>query len=245
MIGVARDQHMRDQRLGGQPALDQPHGGGRLHDHALAVPAGQLRALGHQHPELGGDHVQPLGAVVADDGHRTPAARAGRVLRRQRDPDPRQVRRQRASACPAPGHALLLQGGIAPLRLRLALRDGLLQALQAKLQLLLGQPLGPGVELHAPELQQQVPQPVVLRRQGIALGCEMVPLGDGAVPLRPGCQQQRAQRLGRLGQRRRMIRCGVHHAQTLPRRGRRGNPPRRLHPRPVQPVEQGGELHRR
>ena len=107
---------------------------------------------------------------MADDGHRTPAARAGRVLRRQRDLDPRQVCRQRATAHPAPGHALLLEGGIALLGLRLALRDGLLQALQAKLQLLLGQPLGPDAELHAPELQQQVPQPVVLRRQHLTLG---------------------------------------------------------------------------
>ena len=250
MVGIARHQHVRDKRLGRQPALDQPRGGRRLHDHPLADPAGQLRAPGHHHPELGGDHVQPLGAVMADDRHRTPAARARRVLWRQRDLDPRQVRRQRTPARPAPGHPLPLQGGIALLSLCLALCNGLLQAFQAKLQLLLGQPLGPDAELHALEPQQQVSQPVVLRRQRLALhgkavtlSCKPVPLGDDTVPLGPGRQQQRAQRIGRLGQRRQRVGCGAHRRRTLPRRGRRGNPPHRLHPRPVQPVEQSRKLH--
>ncbi len=125
---------------------------------------------GHDDPELRGDHVEAPGTVVAGDGHRAAAARAGRVLRRQRHLDPRQVRGQRAPARPALGRALALQGGIALLAFRLALGDRLLEVLQAELQLRLGQALGPGAELHALEPQQQMPQPVVPARQRIPLG---------------------------------------------------------------------------
>ena len=63
---------------------------------------------------------------------------------------------------PALGRPCLLQRRIALLRLGLALGDGLLEVLQAELHLLLRQALGLGAELHALELEQQVPQPVVL-----------------------------------------------------------------------------------
>ena len=116
--------------------------------------------------------------------------------------------RQRATVRPPLGCPRLLQRRIALLRLGLALGDGLLEVLQAELQLLLGQALGPGAELHALELEQQVPQPVVLRGQRVPLGGNSVALSSGgvsfsghAVPFGPGRQQQRPQRVGRLGQR--------------------------------------------
>ena len=109
--------------------------------------------------------------------------------------------RQRAAVGPALGRPRLLQRRIAPLRFGLALGDGLLEVLQAELQLLLGQALGPGAELQAPELEQQVPQPVVLRGQGVAFSRNLVALGGGAVAFGPSRQQQHPQRVGRLGQR--------------------------------------------
>ena len=145
---------------------------------------------------------------MADDRHHAAAARARGVVRLQRHLDPRQVRRQRAAVGPALGRPRLLQRRIAPLRFGLALGDGLLEVLQAELQLLLEQTFGPGAELQAPELEQQVPQPVVLRGQGVPLGGNSVALSSGgvsfsghAVPFGPGRQQQRPQRVGRLGQR--------------------------------------------
>ena len=59
VVRVPRHQDMRDRRLGRHATLDQAGGRGLLQDNTRAGPAGQLRAPGHEHPELGGDHVQP------------------------------------------------------------------------------------------------------------------------------------------------------------------------------------------
>jgi hypothetical protein len=61
VIGVAGDENVRDQRLGWQATLDQPRRRGGLHHRTRASPAGQLRPAGHDHPDLGGDDVEPLG----------------------------------------------------------------------------------------------------------------------------------------------------------------------------------------
>jgi hypothetical protein len=170
VVGVAGYQDMGDQRLGWQATLDQPRRRGGLHHCARASPTGELRPAGHDHPELGGDDVEPLGDVFADQRHRRPAARAGGVLRRQRDLDPRQVCRQRTAARAAPDSARLAQRRVALLGLRLFLGDRLLEVLKTELQLLIGQALGLAAELQAPERQQQVSQPLVLRLQGITFG---------------------------------------------------------------------------
>jgi hypothetical protein len=106
----------------------------------------------------------------ADQRHRRPAARAGGVLRRQRDLDPWQVCRQRPAAGAAFGGTRLAQRRVALLGLRLLLGDRLLEVLKTELQLLIGQALGLAAELQAPERQQQVSQPLVLRLQGITFG---------------------------------------------------------------------------
>ena len=153
---------MRYQRLGGEAALDQPRRRRGLHHDARAGPAGQLRPARHQHPDLRRDHIQPLGAVLANHHHRRPAARAGGVPRFQHHLDPRQVRRQRAAVGAAFRGALMPQGRIALLRTGLALCDRGLQILEAEVQLLLRQSFRLPAELQALQLQQQVPQPLVL-----------------------------------------------------------------------------------
>jgi hypothetical protein len=115
----------------------------------------QFRTFGHDHPELRGDHVKTFRGVLADHRHARPAARARGVLRRQRHLDPRQVCRQGATAGTPPVGIVAAQPGI-------AFGDRLLQSLEAQLQLVLGETLGAGAELHASELQQQMTQPVIL-----------------------------------------------------------------------------------
>jgi hypothetical protein len=214
VVGVARHQDMRDRRLGRHAALDQAGRRGHLqHDAARAGPAGQLRPLGHDHAELGRDHVQPLSRINADLDQRALAARAGRRLGREHQLDARQVRRQAPTAGPTPF-------GLLPAQLRRALaglglvgserRLGLLEGEQ---QLVFGQPLRSAPELHPLELRQQMLQPLVLRCQRVALARKAVALGGERVAGLPGRQEQRAQRGGIVRQCRRVVaRGGAHHA---------------------------------
>jgi hypothetical protein len=162
MIGIACHQHMRDHCLGRDAALDQPWRRRCLHHGARAGPAGELRTLGHDHPKLRRDHIQPLRCVLADHRHRRPAARARSVLRCQRQLDSRQVRRQCATARAPLGRIVLAQLGILLLSLRFIFGDRLLEGFQAQLQLLFWQTLGAGAKMHASELQKQMAQPVIL-----------------------------------------------------------------------------------
>jgi len=97
---LANDR-VRDQRLGRQPALDQPRRGRRLHDRASTAPAGILGTARHQHAELRRHDVEPLGDVLADLVHEAGAARA-RGVDVDRRLDPLQVRGQRSAVGPAP-----------------------------------------------------------------------------------------------------------------------------------------------
>jgi hypothetical protein len=76
VIGKAPGQHVRDQRFGRNPALDQPGRRRLLHDDALAGAASQIRPPGDQDPELRRDHVQPFRFVFADNRHHPATARA-------------------------------------------------------------------------------------------------------------------------------------------------------------------------
>ena len=115
-----------------------------------------------------------------------------------------------------------MQLGIAPLRPRLALGEGALEILQAELQLILGQAFGPGAELHALQLQQQVMQALVVRQQGVALRSEritlchdMVAFGDGAVTFRQRRQQERTQGGSSFGQGWHRIGRSHHGAESM------------------------------
>jgi hypothetical protein len=164
MVGIAGHQHMRHQRLGRDPALDQARRCRRLHHRAGAAPAGELRSLGHDDPELRRDHVQPLGGVLANHRHRRPAARARGVLGRQRHLNPRQMCRQRTATGPPLGRIVPAQRRVLLLGLGILFGNRLLKGFQTQLQLFLRQPLGAGAEVHARQLQQQMTQPVILRQ---------------------------------------------------------------------------------
>jgi hypothetical protein len=66
MIGIFADYDVSDQPFGWQAALDQARWCRRLDHRARATPASILGSTHDQEPELGRDHVQPLGHILAD-----------------------------------------------------------------------------------------------------------------------------------------------------------------------------------
>ncbi|GAA0295483.1 hypothetical protein GCM10008966_15490 [Rhodovulum strictum] len=65
MIRVFADQNMGDERLGRQPALDQPGRRGRLCHTVGTDTAGIFRTDGLDDPVLGGDDVDADAAILA------------------------------------------------------------------------------------------------------------------------------------------------------------------------------------
>src|SRR5215203_2382719 len=122
-------------------ARDRALRGRGLHHRLLTGPAGVARSADHLHPQLGGDEVEHLARVLADQVQAAAAARAALVLDIDQGLDPRQVSRQSAQIAPAyswrPRRIAAPRSGF--LR-RLGGRGGLLEVLQAELQLI-------GVEL--------------------------------------------------------------------------------------------------
>ena len=232
MIAEARNHDVGDHRLGRNAAFDQPWRRRRLHDLALAGLARQLRTLRDQNTELRRHHVESFGFIFADDRHRRPAARAGRVLGLQCDFDPRQMRRQRAAVGAPLGHAIAAEFGVALLRLRLTGGDRLLEVLERELHLLVGQALRLGAELQALELEQQMPQPVILHRQFVR--------ARPALPIARARSSSMSS--GRIGA---AVPAVCVTARILRGNGGFRNPPRGLNARPIEPVEQGRELYRR
>src|SRR3990167_826924 len=132
MIGILAHQHVCDQRLGRQPALDQGRRPQRLNDPRLAYPTRILWADRDDHLELRRDDIETLGAVLADPGHLTAPARAERGGGRDHTLDPR----------PAPGQAAYIAlsrittfEGITCLRLSPGLCNRRLQVFEQKIEL--------------------------------------------------------------------------------------------------------------
>ena len=75
MVAVLVDQDMRQQCLGRHAAVDWPLAGGCLHDRRLAGATAIARPTGHADPEVGGDIVQHLRAVFADQVQTPPQQR--------------------------------------------------------------------------------------------------------------------------------------------------------------------------
>jgi hypothetical protein len=100
VIGVFGHQHMGDRRLGGQGAFDQAARRRRLNHPRRTCPACIFRADRCNHPELGGDDIQSLGAIFTDPRH--VAATAGTLRARRFDHlfDARQLLRQPAEIAP-------------------------------------------------------------------------------------------------------------------------------------------------
>ena len=118
----------------------------------------------HDHPVLGGDHVETLGGILPDDVHRAMTARTDGTLGCQRDVDARKMSRQRSAV-----GATLLPVGIGRgfrrvllVLLRILLGNRCLDILQRQLHLLAVKLFGPPAKLRALELPQQVVKPIVL-----------------------------------------------------------------------------------
>jgi hypothetical protein len=88
---------MRQQRLGGQTAVNGALRRGGLHHRALAGPAAVTRPADDLHAQLRGDVVEHLGHVFANRMQRVPATGTGLVLDIDDQFDPRQSRRQGAA----------------------------------------------------------------------------------------------------------------------------------------------------
>jgi hypothetical protein len=150
----------------GQPALDQSRRRERLDHRALACPAAVPGPPGDDHPELRGDHVEPLRDVLADPVHRALAARAGRALRLDHHLFPRQVLGQRPAINTALLPARRLPRRVGLLRLGLALGDRLFEVLEGQLQLIgMRRLLGAPAEQGPLQLFDDRPQVLVLSGQ--------------------------------------------------------------------------------
>lgn len=188
VVGVLGDEDMGDQGVGGQAPFDQAGWRGRLGHALLAGTAGVLGTAGHQDPELGGDHIQPLAHVLTDLVQGALAAGAGLVLHIHHRLDPGQMRGQAtAIGATLPGlrRLLLGRGG---LDLGLGLRLDLLDILQGQFELVHGQGLGATAEAVTLEFLDDLPQPFGFR----------VTLGQGQGVGRALGDQHRRERLGVL-----------------------------------------------
>jgi hypothetical protein len=140
VIVELRDQDMRQERRPGQAARDRPGRRRGLH-HALAVAAGLLRPVDLDHLQLGGDEVEDLGHVLADQPQH--AAAIGAALAGVEGDDlARRVgeirglpRRRGGSAALPPHRRRLVIGRLVALRRRIGGRTGHLEPLEGELQL--------------------------------------------------------------------------------------------------------------
>jgi hypothetical protein len=80
VVGVLPDDDVGDQPFGRQATLDQAQWRWCLHERPGAGPAGILGTAHNQHPELGRDHIQPLGHILADGMQRAATAGAASAL---------------------------------------------------------------------------------------------------------------------------------------------------------------------
>jgi len=98
VIGILGDQPPGRR----SPSVGMPPSIRRLGAGACTTPSSQARQAlfgspDHQNPELGGDDVEPLGAILADDVQQTTAAGAVLILNVDHHLDARQVAWQRAT----------------------------------------------------------------------------------------------------------------------------------------------------
>jgi hypothetical protein len=117
------------------------------------------------------------------------AAWAGQIFRRDHHLDARQLRRQRGAAVGAPPALWRRQLRFALCRPGGVVRHRLLEVFEGELQLVGIELLGAPAKL---QLVRQIPQPIVLLGQSVALGQRRIAFGDHAA-------QQAAQRFDVLG----------------------------------------------
>lgn len=80
MIGVLGDQHLGDQRLGRNAALDDPCRRQSLHDRALARATAVAWPARDEDAEGGWHHIEAFGHILADLVERAAAAGASLVF---------------------------------------------------------------------------------------------------------------------------------------------------------------------
>ena len=97
VIGILGDQHLCDQRLGRDAALDDPRRCRGLHDRAFARTAAVARPARDQHAEGGGHDVEPFGNVLANLMERAAAAGARLLIDIDDLLDPFEMRGQRTT----------------------------------------------------------------------------------------------------------------------------------------------------
>jgi hypothetical protein len=170
MIGVFRDEHVGDEPLGRQTALDQPVWGWSLHHTVGAAAAGVFRPPRHDHAQSRREFVEPLRDVLTDDVQSTTTARASFRLGLDDDVLTRQMRRQVASVGAAGFRRLgpddvanLLSSGVLGAMLRLDVLEG-------QLDLVLANPLRATAELRAAQNRDDMIEALGTRGQSFDLG---------------------------------------------------------------------------
>ncbi len=133
-IGVLGDQHQRDQRFGGNTALNDPRRRRGLHDRTLARTAVVARTARHKDAEGGRDDIEALGHILADLMERTAAAWANFVVDVDDLLDPFEMGGKRAAVGLALPDALIRYGRRLAFYPRLAERR--LDILETQLQLI-------------------------------------------------------------------------------------------------------------
>ena len=132
----------------------------RLNHDVLTLPAGVFGSPDHQNPELGGDDVETLSAIFADDVQQPTAARAVLIFNIDYHLDTRQVARQRASVRAAlRGLRLSLGRGLGLIVSFLA-GCRLFDLFEAQQQLILWKRLGPAAELMTLQLLDDLGEPL-------------------------------------------------------------------------------------
>jgi hypothetical protein len=170
-------EHMSQQGLGRHPAGDRPLRRGSLHHRLRAAPAAIAGSADHLHPQLSGHDVEHLARVFADHVQGPAAAGAALVFDVDQDLDPRQVRRQSAQIAPAyPWRPRRIAAPRSGFLRRLGGRGGLLEVLQAELQLV-------GVELLRAPTELPTLQPPDQEPQLLDLGLRRVTLDQNSIVL--------------------------------------------------------------
>ena len=204
MVGIFADEHMRDERLGRQPALDDAWRCRSLDRRRLAGATAIARAARYQHAERGRHDIEPLGHVFTDDVQGAVAACANLAIDIDNLLDPLEV-----GGKPTPVDVARLGRD----RLFPRIEPGLYAAkrggnlLERQLQLVGIKLLGARAEAMPLECGDDVVQPLDLSP---CVGIRAFEISDAPVTfgdLRVGGNQHGAQQRGIIGK----VRLDQHH----------------------------------
>ena len=162
MIAKLRDDHLGDERLRRQAARHDMLGSMRLGDSARTAAARVFGTTRHQHAELGGDHVETFGDILANHSHRAATAWTHSATRFDHSLHARQMSRQTSSVAVARSIATIRFAlddrlGFLLRRVQHALSD--LDVLERKIELIGRQLLGFRAELLSPQIVDDDFQP--------------------------------------------------------------------------------------